>query len=139
MVEKKKKKSQKLNKFYFIVLIKSATTAEGGKKGKGQKNKRNYRTSQNIGMVNAFLESLSKRLAGSHSPPRLPGRPSNTVLVSGPAVGTAQTLIGSYSCVFLPPMSTLSELVLFLCVCGSTQCPFVYSIDAESAWLTTWI
>jgi len=31
--------------------------------------------------------------------------PSNTVLVSGPALGAAQTLIWSYSCVFLPPMS----------------------------------
>ena len=34
------------------------------------------------------------------------GMPSNTVLVSGPAVGAAQILIWSYSCVFLPPMST---------------------------------
>ena len=31
--------------------------------------------------------------------------PSNTVLVSGPALGAAQTLIWSYSYVFLPPMS----------------------------------
>ena len=28
-------------------------------------------------------------------------------LVSGPAVGAAQTLIWSYSCMFLPPMSTV--------------------------------
>ena len=32
--------------------------------------------------------------------------PSGTVLVSGPAVGAAQIPIWSYSCVFLPPMST---------------------------------
>ena len=32
--------------------------------------------------------------------------PSNTVLISGPAVGAAQILIWPYSCVFLPPMST---------------------------------
>ena len=32
--------------------------------------------------------------------------PSNTALVSGPAVGAAQTLICSYACVFRPPMST---------------------------------
>ena len=32
--------------------------------------------------------------------------PSNTVLVSGPAVGAAQSLIGSYSHVLLPLMST---------------------------------
>ena len=37
---------------------------------------------------------------------RLPRMPSNTVLVSGPAVGAAQTLILSYCCVFLPPVST---------------------------------
>ena len=40
--------------------------------------------------------------------------PSNTVLVSGPAVGAAQTLIWSYSCVFLPPCPRLSEPVRFL-------------------------
>ena len=45
-------------------------------------------------------------LTGSHSPPHLPRMPSNTVLVSGLAVGAAQILIWFYSCVFLPPMST---------------------------------
>ena len=49
-------------------------------------------------------QSLS--LAGSHSPPHLPRMPSNTVLISGPALGAAWILIWSYSCVFLPPMST---------------------------------
>ena len=44
-------------------------------------------------------------LAGSHSPLHLLRMPSNTVLISGPAVGAAQILIWSYSCVFLP-MST---------------------------------
>ena len=51
-------------------------------------------------------------LAGSHSPPHLPRMPSNTMLISGPAVGAAQILIWSYSCVFLPPLST--EQVCFL-------------------------
>ena len=32
--------------------------------------------------------------------------PSNTVLISGPAVKAAQILIWPYSCVFLSPMST---------------------------------
>ena len=45
-------------------------------------------------------------LTVSHSPPHLPRRPSNTVLVSGPAVGAAQILIWLYSYVFLPPVST---------------------------------
>ena len=32
--------------------------------------------------------------------------PSNTVFISGRAVEEAQILIWSYSCLFLPPMST---------------------------------
>ena len=58
----------------------------------------------------------------------LPSMSSNTALVSGPAVGAAQTLILSYSFVFLLPMST-ANIVFF---CGSSQCPFIYSIDTES-------
>ena len=54
--------------------------------------------------LNHAIRVLS--LSGSHSPPHLPRMPSNTVLVSGPAVGAAQILIWSYSFVFLPPMST---------------------------------
>ena len=42
----------------------------------------------------------------SHSPPYLPRKPSNTDLISGSAVGAAQILIWSYSCVFLPTRST---------------------------------
>ena len=56
------------------------------------------------GLAAAVDKVLS--LAGSHSPPHLPRMPSNTLLISGPAVGAAQILIWSYSCVFLPPMST---------------------------------
>ena len=52
-------------------------------------------------------------LAGSHSPPHLPRMPSNTVLVSGPAVGAAQILIWSYYCMFLPPMSTAIRTSVF--------------------------
>ena len=86
------------------------------KKKKKKKSKRNYKTSQNTRIINVFLESLlsALSLAGSHSPPHLPRMPSNTVLVSGPALGAAQTLIWSCSCVFLPPMFTASDLVHFL-------------------------
>ena len=58
--------------------------------------------------MNVFLESLLSESFPSLgvSPPHLPRMPSNTVLISGPAVGAAQILIWSYSCVFLPPMST---------------------------------
>ena len=52
-------------------------------------------------------------LAGNHSPPRLPRKPSNTVLISGPAVGAAQTLIWSSSCVFLPPVNTAVRTRVF--------------------------
>ena len=39
--------------------------------------------------------------------------PSHTVLISGPAVGAAQILIWSYSCVFLPSMSTAIRTSVF--------------------------
>ena len=44
----------------------------------------------------------------------LPRMPSNTVLISGPVVGAAQILIWSYSCVFLPPVSTAIRTSGFL-------------------------
>ena len=50
---------------------------------------------------------------GSYSPPHLPRMTSKTVLISGPAVGTSQILIWSYSCVFLPPMSTAIRTSVF--------------------------
>ena len=56
-------------------------------------------------------QSLS--LTGSHSPPHLPRMPSNTVLISGPAVGAAQTLIWSYPYVFLSPVSTAIRISMF--------------------------
>ena len=39
--------------------------------------------------------------------------PSNPVLISGPAAVAAQILIWSYSCVFLPPMSTAIRTSVF--------------------------
>ena len=56
-------------------------------------------------------QSLS--LTGSHSPPHLPRMPSNTALISGPAVRAAQILICSYSSVFLLPMSTAIRISAF--------------------------
>ena len=61
---------------------------------------------------NSAVSILS--LAVSHSPPHLLRMPSNTGLVSGPAVGAAQTLIGpvpEYSCLQCPQ---LPELLCFL-------------------------
>ena len=53
-------------------------------------------------------------LSGCHSPPHLPRMLTNSVLVSVPAVGVSQILIWSYSCVFLPPMSTAIRASVFL-------------------------
>ena len=91
--------------------IKSTTTTEGeGKNGK--KIKRICRISQNIRIMSVFLESLLSESFPSLSH-KLPRMPSNTVLISGPAVGAAQTLIWSCSCVFLPPMSTAIRTSVF--------------------------
>ena len=59
--------------------------------------------------------------------------PSSTVLVSGPAVGAAQTLICSYSGVFLPPMSTAVRTSAFSFV-GALSVFLIYSIDIR-VWL----
>ena len=97
--------------------LKLTTTTQGEKKRKEKKiSTRIYRTSEDIGIIHVFLESCcqSLSLAGSHSPSHLPRMPSNTVLISGPAVGAAQILICSFSSVFLPQPPELSELVHFL-------------------------
>ena len=110
MTEKKKKKRESSKAYLdFIVPIKLTTSTEAGKKK--EKPPRIYRTSQNIRTINAFLESLLSESFPSPgvSPPPFPRTPSNTVLISGPAVGAAQILICSYSPVFLPPVSTASR------------------------------
>ena len=93
--------------------IKSTTTTERGTKGKKEKkSKRIYRTHQNIRIINVFLELLL-----SESFPLLgvtvPRMPSNTVLISGPAMRAAQILICSYSSVFLLLMSTAIRTSVF--------------------------
>ena len=108
MTEEKKKKIKSSIIFHSANKINNYNRG-GGRKRKRKKSKRIYRTSQNIRIKNVFLQSLLSRvlsLTGTHSPPHLPRMPSNTVLISGPAVGAAQILTWSYSCVFLPPMST---------------------------------
>ena len=52
-------------------------------------------------------------LTGSHSPPHLPRIPSNSMLISGPAAGVAQIPVWSFSCVFLPPVSTAIRISAF--------------------------
>ena len=87
----------------------------GGGGGQKKKSQRIYRTSQKIRIINIFLESLLSVLsrAANHSLPHLTRMPSNTVLISGPAVGAAEILVWSYSCVFLPPMSRAIRASVF--------------------------
>ena len=89
--------------------IKSTPTTEGGEKEKKKKiqknlqNKSKHKNNKCFSWVTA-VRVLS--LTGSHGLLHLPRMPSNAVLISGSAVEAAQILIWSYSCVFLPPMST---------------------------------
>jgi len=102
------------------VPIKSTTTTEEG--GKKEKNPRRiYRTSQNIRIINVFLESLL-----SDSFPSLGvtvyltslGCPL-TLLISGPAVGAAQILIGFSSSVLASNVHSYQNWCVFFC--GSSQ------------------
>ena len=79
-----------------------------------------------------FCQSLS--LSGSHSPPHLLRMPSNTVLVSGPAVGSAQILIWSYSCVFLPPMSTAIRTSAFSFVGVFNVLLYIPQMQSLASW-----
>ena len=79
-----------------------------GDEGKKKKRKNPKESTEQQKIINIFLESLL-----SESLPYLPRMPSNTVLISGPAVAAAQILIWSCSCVFLPPMSTAIRACAF--------------------------
>ena len=67
-----------------------------------------YRISQKIRIINVFLDHCCQGPFPhwESQSTYLPRMPSNTVLIPGSVVGVAQILIWSYSCVFLPPMST---------------------------------
>ena len=96
------KKSSKLIRFH------SANYNRGRENGK-RKSKRIYRISQNIRITKVCLESLLSESFPSlgvtvHLIPT--SMPSNTVLISESAVGAVHILIWSYSCMFLPPVST---------------------------------
>jgi len=106
-VTEKKENLKSLIRFHSANKIDNYN--RGGRKEKKNKiqknlqNKSKHKTNKYFSWVTA-IRVLS--LSGSHSPPYLPMMPSNTLLISGPAVGAAQILIWSYSCVLLPPMST---------------------------------
>ena len=96
--------------------MKSTTTIERGeRKEKKKKIQKNLQKSKHKNNKYFYWVTAARvlSLAGSHSPPHLPRMPSNTVLISGPAVGAAQILTWSYSCVFLPPVSTAVRTSVF--------------------------
>jgi len=101
--EKKKKKLKGLIRFHSANKINSYNRWAGRGRERRKKNRRKkkskriYRTSQNVRIINVFLEFLLSESSPSLgvSPPHLPRMPSNTVLISGPIVGAAQILIGS--------------------------------------------
>ena len=99
--------------------VKSTITTEAGERKKRKKekiqtnlqNKSKRKNDKSLCWVTA-VRVLS--LAGSHSPPCLPGMPSDTVLISGPAAGAAQIPIWPSSSVCLPPVSTAIRTSVFL-------------------------
>jgi len=115
MWQKKKKKSLKsLIGFHSVNKIDNYN--KGGKKEKKiQKNLHNKSKHKNNIYIYIFLVTAIRvlSLAESHSPPHRPRMPSYTVLISGHTVEAAQILIWSYSCVFLPPMSTAIRTSVF--------------------------
>ena len=103
---------QQQQQYQLNLQVQQSREKEKKKRKKIQKNLQNKSKNKN----NVFLESLL-----SESFPSLGitvyltplGSSLNTVLVSGPAVGAAQILIWSYSCVFLPPMSAAIKASAF--------------------------
>ena len=80
---------------------------EGKRGGKIQKNLQNKSKHKNNSKCFSWVTAVRVvSLSGSHSPPHLPRMPSNTALISGPAVGASHILVWSHSCVFLSSMST---------------------------------
>ena len=87
-----------------MMPIKFDNYNRGGKKGK-KKSKRIYRTSQNIRIINVFLESLLSRVF-----------PSLGVTVHLTSLGCPQHCADLWTCC---GGSSDSNLVLFLCVLAS--------------------
>ena len=73
-------------------------------------------------------------LSGSHSPPHLPRMPSNSVLISRPAVRAAQILICSYSSVFLPPMFTAIRTSAFSLVGALNDLLYISQTQSLPSW-----
>ena len=106
-LRKEKKKLKSLIRFHSANKIDTYNRGRRKeKKKKIQKNLQNKSKHKNNKCFSWVTAVRVLSLTGSHGPPHLPRMPSNTVLVSGLALGAAQILIWSYSCVFLTPVST---------------------------------
>ena len=118
--EKKRKKLKNLIRFHNVNKIDNYNYRGGKKrtplpppKKKKKKNPKNLQKKSNHKNNKCFSWVRDLSLKRNRSPPHLPWMLSNTALISGPAVGTAQVLIWSYSCVFLPLMSTAIRTSVF--------------------------
>ena len=119
--------------------IKSATTTEGGKRGekkkeKVQKNLQNKSKPKNNKCFSWVTAVRVLSLSGSQSPPHLPRMPSNTVLISGPAVGAARILIWPNYYVFLPSMSSAIRTSAFSFV-GALMTFYIFHRQSLPSWL----
>ena len=110
MTEEKEKIENNFSSLIGILSTNKINSYNRGGKRK-KKNPKESTASQNIRII-VFLESpLSETVTGN--PPYLPGMPSSTVLICGPAMGAGQILIWFCSWVFLPPMSTVIRIGVF--------------------------
>ena len=90
-----------------------------------------------------FFSGLSCQRSFPHFEPQptsasLGNPPVMRSLVSGLAVGTAQTLSWCYSCVPPPPMPAAARARAFSFV-RTLIVLFIYSINTESTYLMVWI
>ena len=133
MTEGKKKKLKSLIGFHSANKInnynREGRKREKRKKSNNLKNKSKHKNNKCFSWVTTVSP-----FAGSHSPPHLPRMPSNTVLISGPAVGAAQTLIWSYSPVFLPPMSTAIRTSMFSSVGALSDLLYTPQSQSLPSW-----
>ena len=111
LTERKKEKLKSL--IGFLSTNKINNYSGGREGGEIQKNLHNKSKNKNNKCFSSVTAVRVLSCAGNHSPPYLPRMPSNTVLVSGPAVGAAQILMWSCSCVFLPPVSIAIRVSVF--------------------------
>ena len=130
-----KKKLKSLVRFHSVNKIDNYN--RGGGKGK-KKIQRIYRTSQNIGIIDVFLESLL-----SESFPSLGvtvhltslGCPPDALQLCGGLCtccgGSSDSTLALLLCVLASNVHNYQNWCVFFC--GSSQCPFPYSLDTESA------